>query len=113
MPKVIINYRQKSTKAPKKYKSNIHIRELKKKPGHTDVDVELPNHVKLESFYVSGMNYFINWETGYIFKLDVNADDLSKPIGQLTDGAHHDVQSKESKYPLMNRQIEWYYCYTF
>lgn len=124
MPKILINYK-KSTKSilkktkviitkdketPKTqviYKSTVPSRQLKKKPGLTNANFELPKHVELESFDVSGMTYFINWDTGYIFP--INNDDKPKPIGQLIE--HEPVCHDKKKYPLINREINWFYYY--
>ena len=111
-PKTIvkINFKKK-IEAPIVYKS--HILDQKPIKKKSIEKVILPNKFTIESFYVNGQTYLINWETGYIFYMDIlkSPGKIPEPIGKLTDTPITPDECKEDAYPLLKRKIDWFYYY--
>jgi hypothetical protein len=71
---------------------------------------------KLESYYYDNYQYWINWESGYIYDIDVKTVievdgetgklfDCLKVVGQLV------TKQCNSQKKLANREIEWFVSY--
>ena len=58
-----------------------------------------------------GLNYFIHEATGYIFSPHCYEDANPEPIGQLKEDDLAVDDFKKDKYPLLKKEIIWFYHY--
>lgn len=105
---------KKKIEDPKLYKSLI----LDQKPikkSH-EINNDLSGKVNLESFFDEGIEYFIHWESKYIFppQKSVYNNEMNfapdVPIGKLIDSS---VENNciNNAIPLIRRKIQWFYEY--
>ncbi len=102
----------------KKNESNIEYKSLilNQQPVKNELSefINIPfNIIEVESFYDEGIEYFINWSTGYIFPPNYPkiSENNFEPIGKLTDIDTNSSDFEDNRYPLLKRKIDWFYHY--